>query len=80
MAGNYLVRLLLEQMIDSANSAYLGILERWVYEGLIDDPHDEFFIAENKSLQKESLTQDYDAMCWRQRYSLKDDIPGWVGG
>ncbi|KAJ0478003.1 putative gamma-tubulin complex component protein [Helianthus annuus] len=52
MAGNYLVRLLLEQMIDSANSAYLGILERWVYEGLIDDPHDEFFIAENKSLQK----------------------------
>ncbi|MFS8007389.1 putative gamma-tubulin complex component protein [Helianthus anomalus] len=78
MAGNYLVRSLLEKMIDSANSAYLGILERWVYEGLIDDPHDEFFIAENKSLQKESLTQDYDAMYWRQRYSLKDDIPSFL--
>lgn len=25
---------------------------RWVYEGVIDDPHGEFFIAENKSLQK----------------------------
>ncbi|CAH1435913.1 unnamed protein product [Lactuca virosa] len=75
MAGNYLVRSLLEKMIESANSAYLGILERWVYEGVIDDPHDEFFIAENKSLQKESLTEDYDAMYWRQRYSLKDDIP-----
>ena len=23
-----------------------------MYEGVIDDPHDEFFIAENKSLQK----------------------------
>ncbi|MFS7916904.1 putative gamma-tubulin complex component protein [Helianthus anomalus] len=78
MAGNYLVRSLLEKMIDSANSAYLGILERWVYEGVIDDPHDEFFIAENKSLQKESLTQDYDAMYWRQRYSLKDDIPSFL--
>ncbi|KAI3743015.1 hypothetical protein L1987_60716 [Smallanthus sonchifolius] len=78
MAGNYLVRSLLEKMIDSANSAYLGILERWVYEGVIDDPHDEFFIAENKSLQKESLTQDYDATYWSQRYSLKDDIPSFL--
>ncbi|XP_076883493.1 gamma-tubulin complex component 2-like [Bidens hawaiensis] len=78
MAGNYLVRSLLEKMIDSANSAYLGILERWVYEGVIDDPHDEFFIAENKSLKKDSLTQDYDAMYWRQRYSLKDDIPSFL--
>ncbi|KAL7611990.1 hypothetical protein Lser_V15G05587 [Lactuca serriola] len=78
MAGNYLVRSLLEKMIESANSAYLGILERWVYEGVIDDPHDEFFIAENKSLQKESLTEDYDAMYWRQRYSLKDDIPSFL--
>nr|KAJ0220286.1 hypothetical protein LSAT_V11C200098900 [Lactuca sativa] len=25
---------------------------KWVYEGVIDDPHDEFFIAKNKSLQK----------------------------
>jgi hypothetical protein len=25
---------------------------RWVYEGVIDDPYAEFFIAENKSLQK----------------------------
>ncbi|GJU52434.1 gamma-tubulin complex component 2 [Tanacetum coccineum] len=78
MAGNYSVRFLLEKMIESANSAYLGILERWVYEGVIDDTHDEFFIAENKSLQKESLTQDYDAMYWRQRYSLKDDIPSFL--
>lgn len=25
---------------------------RWVYEGVIDDPYSEFFIAENKTLQK----------------------------
>ncbi|KAK9939190.1 hypothetical protein M0R45_015896 [Rubus argutus] len=31
---------------------------RWVYEGVIDDPYGEFFIGENKSLQKrrESFT------------------------
>lgn len=27
---------------------------------------------------QESLTQDYDALYWRQRYSLKDDIPSFL--
>lgn len=78
MAGNHVVRSLLEKMTQCANTAYLGILERWVYEGVIDDPYGEFFISENKSLQKESLTQDYDAKYWQQRYSLKDDIPSFL--
>lgn len=78
MAGDNAVRLLLEKMTQHASSAYLGILERWVYEGVIDDPYCEFFIAENKSMQKESLTQDYDAQYWHQRYSLKDGIPSFL--
>ncbi|KAL8135041.1 hypothetical protein AgCh_009892 [Apium graveolens] len=78
MAGDHVVRSLLEKMIQSASSAYLVILERWVNEGVIDDPHGEFFIAEDKSLQKESLPQDYDAKYWRQRYSLKDEIPSFL--
>ncbi|KAG9141487.1 hypothetical protein Leryth_001920 [Lithospermum erythrorhizon] len=75
MAGDHVVRSLLEKMTQCASTAYLRILERWVYEGVIDDPYGEFFISENKSLQKESLSQDYDAKYWKQRYSLKDDIP-----
>jgi gamma-tubulin complex component 2 len=59
-------------------SASNGLHFRWVYEGVIDDPYGEFFIAENKSLQKESLTQDYDAKYWQQRYSLKDGIPSFL--
>lgn len=78
MAGDHVVRSLLEMMSHSASQAYLGILERWVYEGVINDPYGEFFIAENKSFQKESLTLDYDAKYWQQRYSLKDDIPSFL--
>ncbi|XP_047976026.1 gamma-tubulin complex component 2 isoform X1 [Salvia hispanica] len=78
MAGDHVVRSLLEKMSQSASQAYLVILERWVYEGVIDDPYGEFFIAENKSLQKESLTQDYYTNYWQQRYSLKDDIPSFL--
>ncbi|WRX23418.1 Gamma tubulin complex component [Theobroma cacao] len=78
MAGDNAVRSLLEKMTQSASNAYLSILERWIYEGVIDDPYGEFFIAENKSLQKESLTQDYEAKYWRERYSLKEDIPSFL--
>ncbi|OMP03754.1 Spc97/Spc98 [Corchorus capsularis] len=78
MAGDSAVRSLLEKITQSASNAYLSILERWIYEGAIDDPYGEFFIAENKSLQKDSLTQDYDAKYWRQRYSLKEDIPSFL--
>ncbi|KAH9658447.1 gamma-tubulin complex component 2 [Citrus sinensis] len=73
MAGDNTVRSLLEKMTQCASNAYLGILERWVYEGVIDDPYGEFFIAEDKSLLK-----DYDAKYWRQRYSLKDGIPSFL--
>ncbi|PKA60604.1 Gamma-tubulin complex component 4 like [Apostasia shenzhenica] len=78
MAGDNAVCVLLEKMTQSASSPYLSILERWVYEGVIDDPYDEFFIAENKSLEKESLTSDYHAKYWQQRYSLKDVIPSFL--
>ncbi|XP_073010454.1 gamma-tubulin complex component 2 [Typha latifolia] len=78
MAGDNAVRSLLDKMTECASTAYLAMLERWVYEGVIDDPYGEFFIAENKSLQKESLTQDYDAKYWQQRYSLKDGIPSFL--
>ncbi|KAH9320641.1 hypothetical protein KI387_015280, partial [Taxus chinensis] len=78
MAGDNAARSLLEKLTQYASAAYLGILERWVYEGVIDDPYGEFFIAENKTLEKESLTQDYDAKYWKQRYSLKPGIPSFL--
>ncbi|CAA6668506.1 unnamed protein product [Spirodela intermedia] len=80
MAGDGAVRTLLEKMTQCASIPYLRILERWVYEGIIDDPYGEFFISEDKSLLKESLTQDYDAKYWKQRYSLKDGIPSFLTG
>ncbi|CAN7127763.1 unnamed protein product [Brassica rapa subsp. narinosa] len=52
MAGDNSVRSLLEKMTECASNAYLSILERWVYEGIIDDPYGKFFIAENRSPKK----------------------------
>eukprot|EP00249_Psilotum_nudum_P020681 c27807_g1_i1 orf=331-1980(+) len=78
LAGDSAARSLLQKLMHFASAPYLGILERWVYEGVIDDPYGEFLIDENKGLQKESLTQDYNATYWQQRYSLKQDLPGFL--
>ncbi|KAH9541682.1 hypothetical protein CY35_14G078000 [Sphagnum magellanicum] len=78
MAGDSAARALLQKLTHAASAPYFGILERWVYEGVIDDPYGEFLIDENKSLQKESLSQDYHATYWQQRYSLRRDIPGFL--
>ncbi|XP_078447236.1 spc97 / Spc98 family of spindle pole body (SBP) component [Wolffia australiana] len=78
MAGDCAVRTLLEKMTECASTPYLRILERWVYEGVIEDPYGEFFISEDKSFMKESLTQDYEAKYWKKRYSLKDSIPSFL--
>ncbi|KAJ7516840.1 hypothetical protein O6H91_21G000900 [Diphasiastrum complanatum] len=78
MAGDNAARSLLQKLAHAASAPYFRMLERWVYEGVIDDPYGEFFIDENKGLQKESLSQDYNATYWQQRYSLRHDIPGFL--
>ncbi|KAK4573462.1 hypothetical protein RGQ29_031430 [Quercus rubra] len=45
-----------------------------VYEGFANNPYGEFFIAGNKSLQK-----DYDVKNWRkQLYNIKDGNPSFL--
>lgn len=39
------------------------IARRWLYEGVIDDPYCEFFIAENKSLQKVFTMNNRNGSC-----------------
>ncbi|KAG6545232.1 hypothetical protein Mapa_013344 [Marchantia paleacea] len=80
MAGDSSARALLQKLTQAASAPYFGILERWISEGVIDDPYGEFLIDENKALQKESLSQDYHATYWHQRYSLRQDIPGFLSG
>ncbi|KAF2286415.1 hypothetical protein GH714_016794 [Hevea brasiliensis] len=92
MAGDSAVRSLLEKMTHCASNAYLGILESFL-DSLAHNNEMYFlggstkessmilmvnFSLQRKSLHKESLTQDYDAKYWRQRYSLKEGIPSFL--
>lgn len=53
---------------------YCRVLARWLYEGVVEDPYGEFLIVEREDLQKESLSADYNAVYWQQRYTLRTEV------
>ena len=93
--GGALLRLLYEHQValagDTEASALVGfLLERssvpfyemltsWVYRGVLDDPHGEFFIVQSPVQQKESLSTDFNCDYWLRRFTLvTDHIPAFL--
>ncbi|XP_014217679.1 gamma-tubulin complex component 2-like isoform X2 [Copidosoma floridanum] len=60
-------------LMKSASIPYMQTLEKWVYKGVICDPHHEFFVEDNALIQKEELPMDYSADYWEKRYSMKPE-------
>lgn len=42
------------------------MLQRWIYEGELDDPFEEFFVSSDPNVQEEDL--------WRSKYSIRRDM------
>lgn len=57
----------------SAYRPYLNMLETWIHSGLVDDPHGEFMVREDKTVthHESSLEQEYDDKFWSRRYVLQ---------
>ncbi|RUP51935.1 gamma-tubulin complex component protein, partial [Jimgerdemannia flammicorona] len=48
------------------------MLQRWIYEGELEDPYNEFFVACDDSVQEEEL--------WLRKYSMREDmLPSFIG-
>jgi gamma-tubulin complex component 2 len=67
-------------LLRAAAAPYARAVERWLYEGRVDDPYDEFLVLERAHLRKESLSEDYNAAYWTQRYTLRAEVPIFLGG
>lgn len=47
------------------------MLQRWIYEGELEDPYNEFFVACDASVQEEEL--------WLRKYSMRNDmLPSFI--
>jgi gamma-tubulin complex component 2 len=79
-AGDPSARALTLRLLGAASKPYVRAVERWVYEGVVDDPYDEFLVLEQRGLRKESLADEYNAKYWDRRYSLRPETPQFLNG
>lgn len=79
MSGDPVAKALLEKLLAEASRPYLQMLIQWINQGLIDDPHDEFLIAENRTgydITHDNLGDDLTDEYWEARYTVrKDELP-----
>ena len=76
MSGDPAARKLLEDLLRDASKPYVAMLNEWLHHGTIKDPHDEFLIREQKSLNRDNLEIDFTDQYWEKRYTIRDsDVP-----
>jgi gamma-tubulin complex component 2 len=76
MSGDPAARTLLTSLLRDASRPYMMMLNEWLHQGSIKDPHSEFLIKEQKSIKRERLEQDYTDEYWERRYTIRDqEVP-----
>ena len=61
-------------MLDKASVPYFGILRKWIFSGLLEDPFNEFFISEHRQFRKENIEQDLNDRYWEERFTFRDEM------
>lgn len=48
-------------LLQKTSVPFFDMLEQWLYKGIVNDVYNEFMIAENKSVSKDTLIVDFDS-------------------
>ncbi|CEP14067.1 hypothetical protein [Parasitella parasitica] len=64
--GDPFIKNYLTDMLKIVSKPFYEMLERWVYEGELDDPYQEFFVACDRTVPEEEL--------WQSKYTLREDM------
>ncbi|KAI8367323.1 Spc98 family-domain-containing protein [Blakeslea trispora] len=64
--GDPFIKTYLINMLQVVSRPFYDMLERWVYEGELNDPYDEFFVACDPSVSEDEL--------WQHKYALREDM------
>ncbi|KAJ3416035.1 Integrator complex subunit 11 [Chytridiales sp. JEL 0842] len=63
--GDPFVRNIIEKLLKEVTKPFFNMLGRWIYEGELDDPYSEFFVAHDKNA---------DGDLWRNAYKLRNEM------
>lgn len=72
-SGDPATRVLLQTLLREASRPYMTMLNEWLHQGGIKDPHAEFLVKEQKGIKREKLEEDYTDEYWEKRYTIRDN-------
>lgn len=80
-SGDPATKALLQTLLREASRPYMTMLNEWLHQGGIKDPHAEFLIKEQKGIRREKLEEDYTDEYWEKRYTIRDaEVPPQLEG
>ncbi|TPX34499.1 hypothetical protein SmJEL517_g02787 [Synchytrium microbalum] len=69
--GDPFVQQFINHLLVEVSRPFYEMLTRWIYEGEIDDPFNEFFVMADPSADDQNL--------WRSKYSVRQDmLPSYI--
>ncbi|KAF9207903.1 Gamma-tubulin complex component 3 [Haplosporangium sp. Z 27] len=70
--GDPLIQQFIHKMLEQIAAPFYLMMQRWIYEGELEDPREEFFIASNPNVDDEEM--------WQMKYYIREEIvPGFIG-
>ena len=68
------IRDLFEFLLEKSAQPYFQILRKWIFQGILEDPFNEFIVKENKNYSKENIEKDFNDQYWQERFTYKDEM------
>ncbi|EAW14006.1 gamma-tubulin-complex subunit SPC97 [Aspergillus clavatus NRRL 1] len=80
-SGDPTTKTLVEKLLREASRPYMAMLNEWLHQGDIKDPHAEFLVKEQKWIKREKLEEDYTDEYWEKRYTIREnEVPPQLEG
>lgn len=69
--GDPFIQQYIKAMLEHVSKPFYEMLQRWIYEGELEDPYEEFFVACDHTVSEEEL--------WQSKYKLRENmIPSFI--
>ena len=49
-------------------------MRKWIFQGVLEDPFNEFIVRENKNCSKENIEKDFNDQYWQERFTYRDEM------
>lgn len=63
---------LAQRLLRVSSQPYFAMLGRWIYEGIVDDPYEEFMVEEDASIGRDDLSTDGSSAFWSDKFKLRE--------